>query len=162
MSTEIWAPIPGYSNYEVSSLGRVNSLNYIKEGKPREMKIGSKRRYHYVKLYNKGVHKIFYVHQLVAMAFLGHVPNGNTMEVDHIDENKSNNRLENLQIISSRANISKSCAKNRALPTGVNYDKARNKYRARIKIGDKQKFLGRFDTPEEASEVYQKALREII
>ena len=40
---------------------------------------------------------------------------------------------------------------------GYTFDKSRNKYRAHIKVGGKRILLGRFDTPEEASEAYQQA-----
>ena len=158
----IWAAIPGYEKYEVSTDGRVRSLSYMGTGKTKEMKLRRYGDYFGLKLSMLGKYKIFRVQQLVAMAFLGHVPNGNSLEVDHIDENKLNNRLENLQILTTRANISKSFAKKRNLPTGVCYDKSRNKFRAKIMIGKKNKFLGRFTTPEEAAEAYQEALKELI
>ena len=46
-----------------------------------------------------GGYKCYGVHQLVAMAFLDHVPNGHTLVVDHINDVKSDNRLSNLQLI---------------------------------------------------------------
>jgi hypothetical protein len=158
----IWAEIPGYEKYEVSTCGRVRSLNFQRSGKVKEMRARINGKYFAIKISKNGKAKIFYIHQLVAMAFLGHVPNGNSLEVDHIDNNKFNNRLENLQILTTRANITKSAAQKRDLPTGVTYDKARNMFRARIAINGKQKFLGRYKTAEEASEVYQKALKEIL
>lgn len=158
----IWAAIPGFEKYEVSTCGRVRSLNFRKSGKVKEMRARINRNYLALKLSKNGTAKVFYVHQLVAMAFLGHVPNGNSLEVDHIDNNKFNNRLENLQILTTRANITKSTAQKRDLPTGVTYDKARNMFRARIAINGKQEFLGRYKTAAEASEAYQKALIEII
>lgn len=157
----IWALIPGYERYEVSTDGRVRSLSYMGTGKTKEMKLRRLGDYLGLKLSMRGKYKIFRVQQLVAMAFLGHVPCGNALEVDHIDENKLNNRLENLQILTSRANISKSFAKKRNLPTGVTYDKGRGKFRARIEVKGKQLFLGRFATPEEAAEAYQEALKEL-
>ena len=158
----IWAAIPGFEKYEVSTCGRVRSLNYMRSGKAKEMRARINRNYLALKLSKNGAVKVFYVHQLVAMAFLGHVPNGNSLEVDHIDNNKFNNRLENLQILTTRANITKSTAQKRDLPTGVTYDKTRNLFRSRIGVNGKQLFLGRFTTPEEASEAYQEALKELI
>jgi hypothetical protein len=162
MRTIIWAPIPGYEKYEVSTEGQVRSTSFGKTGKPGIMKPRMSKNYWIVKFSVKGKYKIFRIHQLVAMAFLGHIPNSNGLEVDHIDENKQNNRLENLQLLTKRANISKAYALSRDLPTGVTYDKSRNKFRARIKINYIQKFLGRYNTKEEASEAYQQALKELI
>jgi len=47
-------------------------------------------------------------------------------------------------------------------PTGVSFDKSRNKYMARCNISGKEKYLGRFATPEKASDAYKKAKREDI
>ena len=162
MRRVIWAPIPGFEKYEVSTEGEVRSLNYNRTGKVKIMKPRMLKKYLVVKFSIRDKYKVFRVHQLVAMAFLGHTPNGNGLEVDHIDNNKLNNRLDNLQIITNRANISKSYALTRDLPTGVSYDKKRNLYRARIGIEGKQIFLGRHRTAEEASAAYQKALKEIL
>lgn len=159
----MWKAIPGYEGlYEVSPLGGVRCLNYRKTRIAKEMKARINGKYFAVKLSKNREVKVFYVHQLVAMAFLEHVPNGNSLEVDHIDNNRFNNKLENLQILTTRANITKSAAQYRDLPTGVTYDKSRNKFRARIEVNKKQLFLGRFATAEEASEAYQKVLKEII
>jgi hypothetical protein len=162
MREVIWAPIPGFPRYEVSTEGEVRSLNYNRTGKVKTMRQRMLKEYLVVKFSIRDKYKVFRVHQLVAMAFLGHVPNGNGLEVDHIDNDKLNNSLDNLQIITNRANISKAFAINRDLPTGVSYDKSRGLYRSRIGIEGKQVFLGRFRTAEEASSAYQKALKEIL
>ena len=112
--------------------------------------------YFVVCLYCEGKQKTFSVHQLLAITFLDHIPNGNTFEVDHINKNKLDNRLENLRVISHRKN--NSICWDRNLPTGVYYRKDRKKYQSKIYIKGKTKYLGSFNTPEEASEAYQKAL----
>lgn len=98
MVAEIWKPIDDYSNYAVSSFGRIrNSLtNHIL--KPWI----SSRGYMYVSLsrHSKVKHKS--VHRLVAEMFLGKHP---TMEVNHINENKTDNRLTNLEWITHKDNL---------------------------------------------------------
>lgn len=110
---EVWKPVVGYEGlYEVSNLGRVrsvdhtinvcrNGINYLC---PVKGKILSPQRrqhgYLGVPLYGKGGHptrgcKTFALHRLVAEAFLEN-PNGYA-EVNHIDEDKTNNRLDNLE-----------------------------------------------------------------
>jgi len=162
MNEVIWAPVPGYEKYEVSTEGEVRSTSFGRTGKPGIMKPRMLKNYWVVKFSIGKKNKIFKIHQLVAMAFLGHVPGRNGLEVDHIDENKVNNRLENIQLLTNRANISKAYSFLRDLPTGVSFDKGRNQFRARIKIKGIQKFLGRYSTKEEAAEAYQRALKEII
>lgn len=112
---EIWKSVVGYEGlYEVSTLGRVKSLDmvlpYARYGKlttrirkgviltPAKMNNGYLR----VGMSNNGNHKLNLVHRLVAIAF---IPNPNNYkEVNHIDCNKSNNRVDNLEWVSSSYN----------------------------------------------------------
>jgi hypothetical protein len=59
----------------------------------------------------------------------------------------------------------KNCSKERVLksglPVGVDYKKDSNKFRSLIQISGKRKHLGLFNTPEEASEAYQKELNKV-
>ena len=94
---EEWRPIKGYEGlYEVSSLGRVKSMNYSHTGKERILKIGKHRGgYLFVILCRNGKRKNFLVHRLVAEAFL---PNPNNLpQVNHKDEVKTNNCVSNLE-----------------------------------------------------------------
>lgn len=95
---EIWKPIANYEGlYEVSNEGNVRSLNYRHTGKVQVLKL-SVNRYGYlqVNLHSKeGKQKTYKVHRLVAQAF---IPNPNNLpEVNHKDENKTNNCVENLE-----------------------------------------------------------------
>lgn len=90
--TEIWKPIKGFSDYEISNLGRVKSL---KRGKERLLSLRDIGGYKSVCLSVNNVPKNFYVHRLVAESFLRNPKK--LLEVNHIDEDKSNNRVENLE-----------------------------------------------------------------
>ena len=91
---EIWKNIAGYEGlYEVSSFGRVRSLRF---GKTKILKPGkNKKGYLRVSLCKNGKQKTFFVHRLVAQAFLENPQN--LPQINHKDENKQNNRLENLE-----------------------------------------------------------------
>ena len=94
---EIWKDIKGYEGlYQVSNKGRVKSLNYRRTGKEKILS-SSPNSYGYliVGLCKNGKQKPFYIHRLVAEAFLTN-PN-NLLEVNHKDENKENNHVENLE-----------------------------------------------------------------
>lgn len=159
-NVEIWKDIPGYEGfYKVSSFGSVKSLNFHNTGKERELKQVRCKYYLNVCLSKNGKQTPSKVHKLVAMAFLDHKPDGYKLVVDHINSNGFDNNLENLRIITQRENCSKEKTLKSTLPVGVS--KKRNKFQSRIKINDKYLYLGSFNTPEEASNAYQKELAKI-
>ena len=100
--TEIWKDIEGYNGrYRVSNLGRVMSMwrtNQYKThiGKPMIMHQGIHRQgYLKVSLTDGSTIKNYFIHRLVAEAF---IPNpDNLPQVNHKDEDKSNNRVDNLE-----------------------------------------------------------------
>ena len=105
MEKEIWKDIKGYEGkYKVSNMGRVKSLNYNKTGKEGILK-PKKDRYGYLQVHlsKDRKAKMYLVHRLVASAFLEN-PMGYT-EVNHKDENKQNNYIENLEWCDRSHNI---------------------------------------------------------
>ena len=92
----------GYPNYSVTDDGRVFSLNYCGSGEKKELKPGLCHGYNRIWLCRGGEVKQFRVHRLVALAF---IPNpDNLPEVNHKDENKTTNRLDNLEWCDSKYN----------------------------------------------------------
>ena len=101
---EVFKPIAGYEGlYEISNLGRVKSLpkfhhtrygGYIKKEKILENRLDS-YGYQFVILCKNKIQKNFLVHRLVANTFLDN-PN-NYDSINHKDENKLNNSVENLE-----------------------------------------------------------------
>lgn len=100
MVEEIWVDIKGYEGlYQVSNLGRVKSLERIDSlGHKRKEKIFKPQKnkgYLRVSLWKDGKGKKYSIHRLVAIAF---IPNpDNLPEVNHKDENKFNNNVDNLE-----------------------------------------------------------------
>lgn len=100
---ENWKNIEGYEGmYQVSNLGRVKSLNFKRTGKEKILKPFVRKEYLAVNMYKNGVRKTFYIHRLVAEAFM---PNPHNLpEVNHKDEDKSNNRVDNLEWCNKKYN----------------------------------------------------------
>lgn len=99
--------------YQVSNLGNVRSLNYNKAKKIQHLKkvVINKRGYLAVGLSKNGIFKIKTVHRLVAETFISN-PN-NLPQVNHIDENKLNNSVTNLEWCTNKYNINYGTRKER-------------------------------------------------
>ena len=93
------------------------------------------------------------VQQWVAMAFLGHEPNGNKLVVDHIDGDVRNNHVSNLQIISHGENIFKRNTPKTSIYPFVTFDKARNLYKIVMNAEGKNRTYGAFSKEEDAGKV---------
>jgi hypothetical protein len=117
--TEQWKPVYEYEGmYEVSSKGNVRSLDrfIIANGVRRFLKgkvlantINS-AGYFKVRLSKEGVKKTQLIHHLVGESFLNHIIRSQYITLDHKNEDKLNNNLDNLQVISKRDNILKNRA----------------------------------------------------
>ena len=150
---EIWKEVKGYEGmYEVSNTGKIRSLypcNYMKLLSQMVSTCG----YYRVQLYNKNTKekKKFKVHQIMAITFLGHTICRFKKVVDHINNIKTDNRLENLQIVTNRFNSTK----DRTTETGHNniyFSQSKNylRYRVRFVVDGKIKSFGTYKTIEEA------------
>ena len=91
---EIWKDIEGYDGlYQISDKGRVKSLKF---GKEKILKLQKDTNgYLQVRLSKNGKQKMFQIHRLVALAFISNPQN--YPQVNHKDENPSNNNLKNLE-----------------------------------------------------------------
>lgn len=105
MVKEIWKPIPGYEGlYEISNMGRVKSHNYRGHGKTHLMKPSKAGKYGYrqIGLRKNGKTTQKYIAVLVWTVFKGPIPKG--YEVNHIDEDNGNNRLDNFNLLTKKEN----------------------------------------------------------
>lgn len=111
MGNEIWKDIEGYEGlYQVSNLGNVKSLNYRHHGGTSNLhQYRLPQGYMVVHLYKDNKKKMHYVHRLVGQAFLDNPQN--LPEINHINENQSDNSVENLEWCSSKYNTNYSRVK---------------------------------------------------
>ena len=150
---EIYINLEGFESYKVSNIGNFKSIKY---GKERILKPTLYDKYLFVTLCKNGKKYKQNIHILVAMAFLGHKPNGRISVVNHIDNNQLNNHVDNLEITTTRINTT--CHKTEP---GIDWHKRSEKWRSRIHIKDKRVHLGYFDDKQDALDAYQKALNEL-
>lgn len=163
---EIFKDIPNYEGiYQVSNLGNVKSL-------PREIWNGKVFYISKEMILKQGFDKYGYpvvsinskpkkVHQLLAMAFLNHKPCGLKLVVDHIDNNPLNNNLNNLQIVTTRENLSKDKKNGTSKYVGVSWSRGMKKWLSCIFLNGSIKVLGYFEDELEASKTYDNFLRTI-
>jgi hypothetical protein len=137
------------SIYEINKNGDIRSKNKINKYRKPQIVTG----YMQVVLFNKEIKKARYIHNLVWESFNGKIKDG--LEVDHIDENKLNNHISNLRLVTHRQNRLNWVTK-RNKYTGT--QKANNKFMAKYRLNGKQIYLGVFNTQQEAHEQYLKAI----
>lgn len=137
---EEWKDIKGYEGlYQISNYGRVKSLNYDHTGKEQILKLPKSQKGHlYVCLYKNEKRNVFEVHRLVALSFLD--KNNfkyceyedlskidlDDLQVNHIDKDKTNNDVDNLEWCTCKYNYrhkrKKVYKKVLCIETGVIYD----------------------------------------
>lgn len=162
---EIWKDIPGYEGlYQASSFGNVKSLKFSGGNKEKVLKPSvDSHGYLRVDLCRDGNAKNRRIHQLVAECFLDHKTDGTQkIVIDHINNIKTDNRAENLQLTTNRNNTSKDKKDYTSQYTGVCWFKQTSKWKASIRINGKSNHIGYFTCEIEASNAYQLALKELV
>lgn len=155
---EEFKAIIGYEGfYEISKKGVIRSLNRkcsngnFYKGKNIKTFL-DKDGYLICCIKKNGYGKTIKVHREVYSSFVGKIPTG--LHVDHIDGNKVNNNIENLQVLTPRQNNEK---KFRQKNGRCGYKKLNGKFQVRKSYGGVSYCLGLFDTENEAQEAYDIA-----
>ncbi len=153
---EEWKLINGTNDYYVSNFGHVKKVT--EEGETEINKSYNKYGYLYVNLKKNNKRTISTIHLLVWDAFGDKRREGFNLQVDHIDGDKDNNRIDNLQLLTPRENTVKYWRQKRGKKfPGVR--KYRDRYAATLKIGKESYWLGIFGTETEAYNQYKNAVR---
>ena len=100
---------------------------------------------------------LYLVHRIIMLLSYGHL--SGSVQVDHINHIRTDNRLNNLRFVSNTTNARNSSINknNTSGVCGVWFDKRRNKYYAEIKVDRKKHFLGYFVSIEKAAEARAEA-----
>ena len=153
---ETYITIQGFPKYEVSNMGNVRNVKTQRILKHATSSNG----YYVLPLSNENGRKIFYIHRLIAIHF---VANPNNYEyIDHIDNNKQNNAINNLRWCNRQQNNQNKTKQSNTSSKykGVTWDKSISKWKAQIMKDGKNKHLGLFDTEREAARIYNEKANE--
>ncbi len=173
MEKEVWKDIPGYEGlYQASQLGRVKRLArysrtfrkdradvqvaFLKE--KMLSKVINDKGYYCISLHKDGKSTYFETHRAIAATFHNYTTEPYILNCDHIDNDKLNNRADNLQIVTVRKNSTKDKPSDFL---GASFAKNVQKWKSSIALNNKDIYLGLFDTEREAHERYLEALVEL-
>lgn len=161
--TEVFKDIVGYEGiYKISNLGKVKSLK--RKGCLTDRLLNpclNNRGYLTLILSKDNEKKRHTVHQLVCASFLNHTPCGYELVINHIDFNKINNHVSNLEIVTNRENTNQKHLKSSSKYTGVSWNKKDKVWISGIRIGGVKKYLGGFKKEYDAHVAYQNELKNI-
>lgn len=165
---EIWKDIAGYNGiYQVSNFGSVKALSKLVNAKNGSTRITPEvvmqheinfNGYPTVKLVLDGKRMRHRIHLLVWDTFGNGMRDGKRVVVDHIDADKTNCHISNLQLLSGRENIIKAKKRIERL-TGAYFNG--NVWFSQIRIKGCCKYLGTFNSEKEAHNAYMKE-KELI
>jgi len=168
----MWKNIIDYEGlYLISNQGDVMSCERFdsigRRVRARVLKASiSKNGYKKVVLYKNDGGKSFNIHSLVASTFLTKPLMKCRIEIDHLDGNKLNNVVSNLQYVSGRENTcrGKRSDGNREKSSsfrGVSWHKVKKKWTSSIRVDTKLIYLGSFDCELKARDAYIIALTKL-
>lgn len=165
---EVWKDIKGYEGlYIISSFGNVKSLNYRRSGVARLLKLRyTTSGYHNITLSDNGSKKDRMVHRLVAETF---IPNPKDLpQVNHKDENKLNNNVENLEWCTAEYNTNYGTGIERMAKsqTGKRHTyeqrKARSERMKGLRAGEKHPMFGKRHTKEAIQKMTESRKKPVI
>lgn len=154
---EIWKEVDGYKGrYSVSTFGNIRNNE-----SGRLMKKHLRGGYYRVGLFIDKKQKSFNIHSLMGLNFIDKNYLLKKLVVNHIDFNKNNNLLTNLEVITARENLNQKHRKSSSKYVGVSWCNSRKRWRSNIALKNYSKRLGTFDNEIEAHYAYENALKYI-
>lgn len=158
MESEIYKDVLGFEGlYKVSNFGNVLILRTNRLMKPDV----DNRGYYIYGLSINGKQKKIKAHRLVYFTF--NECADKSLQINHLDRVKTNNKLSNLELVNTRENSThREIGKAKSSKyTGVSWGKRENKWRATIMINKHQKYLGVYTCEAAAHLAYLKALKQL-
>ena len=160
---EEWRAVPGYEGlYEVSNMGNVRNVRRNKLLRLQKTNNG----YIQVSLFKNGIKTGLKVHRLVAQAF---IPNPDGLpQVNHLDEDKTNNRVENLEWCTAKYNNNYGSRKDKVRDTsikngywtGLSKEEYMKEYREKNREKIREQNIGYYEKNKEKYREYREKNRE--
>ena len=170
MKQEIWVSLKMFYGYEVSSFGNVRSIDKVVKCNTGKMKKTgrvlkpnkAKNGYLICGISINGKLKLIKIHRLVGVAFLGLDYNNKQLQINHIDRNKENNNVNNLEVVSCRLNVHKYLKQisDNKTTIGVTKHPTCNRWLSKFTIGRKQIYNGLYKTEIEATKAHIESLKK--
>lgn len=158
---EIWKDIEDFPNYQVSNLGNVKNKSRGNILKPKATDKGNGCIYYEASITHlDGKQKHGSIHRLVAKAF---IPNPeNKPQVDHIDRNPANNRVDNLRWATQSENNRNTKVRNDSVSghKGIRY--CPESWVAKYFDNNKEIHIGKFKTLEEAIKAREDYIKNLL
>ena len=158
---ECWRSLDGHINYQASNIGRVRNALTAKI----LVQFWDQNGYAMVSLWNNGRGKTYRIHQLVAKCFIPKPESDEKLEVDHINEDKTNNSISNLMWKTSRQsmwNRSKTSKTTSSKYIGVSLHKQTGLWHVRIRQNDGRNIhIGLFHNEKDAARAYNAKAYEL-
>jgi hypothetical protein len=156
---EEWKQIKEYPDYEISTMGNVRRIDDKKI-----MSVRDHTRYKYIHLRKNGERKCSYIHRLVALAFIAN-QDETKIEIDHINRDRFDNRVENLRWCSKSENNRNKKSRADKIHSnfrGVSWIKKGKweRWTASIRIKGESVHLGYFKKEEDARDAWIKYVEE--
>lgn len=137
---------------------------FIEKGNRKRIKAGKKihgwvEKYGYRRLYV--IDRTYLLHRLIYFYNTGYMPLYPNEEIDHIDGDKGNNRIENLRLCNKNENMQNKIKNYNAKSKykGVSYISLKKRWLSSVTVNKKSYFIGTFKTQEEAAKAYDKFIK---
>jgi hypothetical protein len=156
---EIWKDVVGYEGlYQVSNLGNIKSNKCGREKILKQSK--NSAGYFSITLYKDKKRDTKFTHILVAMAFLNHTPNRYKIVVDHVDNDRTNNNLLNIRLVTQAENTKNKIGKTKghytSMHSNVFFNKINKRWVSTFVENKTTHYVGTFKTEHEAVNALKK------